>query len=298
MQAEIPTYKKIIKHPGRFLLSVVKGFKANQGMLLSGAVAYYTLLSIIPLFILLLVVLSRIVDEAMLLATLTRYLEWVVPGETETVVTQLEAILKNRQVISWVLIGILFLFSSMAFTMLENAMSVIFFHRVAIRRRHFLFSAVMPYMFILCLGIGFLVVTIVAGTLLAVEKEHFRIFGLAWSLGPLSGVLLYLMGLGGQIMMLTAIYMIMPVGQLSIRHALLGGVAAGLMWEIMRHVLVWYFSTLSFVNVVYGSLGTVIVALLSLEVAAMILLLGAQIIAEFERFDREGNLGFPARMRT
>jgi hypothetical protein len=28
---------------------------------------------------------------------------------------------------------------------LENAMSVIFFHRVAIRRRHFLVSAIMPY---------------------------------------------------------------------------------------------------------------------------------------------------------
>lgn len=35
-------------------------------------------------------------------------------------------------------------------------------------------------------------------------------------------------------------------------------------------------------NVVYGSLATVVIALLTLETAAIILLLGAQVIAELE----------------
>jgi len=48
-------------------------------------------------------------------------------------------------------------------------------------------------------------------------------------------------------------------------------------------VLVWYFSTLSQVGRVYGSLTTAIVVLLSLEIAATLLLFGAQIIADFER---------------
>jgi membrane protein len=64
---------------------------------------------------------------------------------------------------------------------------------------------------------------------------------------------------------------------------LLGGATAALLWEITRHVLVWYFSTLSQVNVVYGSLTTAIVVLLSLEIAATLLLLGAQVISEYER---------------
>jgi membrane protein len=45
------------------------------------------------------------------------------------------------------------------------------------------------------------------------------------------------------------------------------------------------FRTLSQVNVVYGSLTTAIVVLLSLEVAATLLLLGAQVIAEYERIE-------------
>ena len=52
-------------------------------------------------------------------------------------------------------------------------------------------------------------------------------------------------------------------------------------------MLVWYFSTLSKVNVVYGSLTTAIVVLFSLEIAATLLLFGAQVIAEYEKVDRQ-----------
>ena len=78
----------------------------------------------------------------------------------------------------------------------------------------------------------------------------------------------------------------MPAGRLDWRHALIGGVTAALLWEVTRHVLVWYFATLSQVNVVYGSLTTAIVVLLSLEIAATLLLLGAQVISEYERIGR------------
>ena len=78
-------------------------------------------------------------------------------------------------------------------------------------------------------------------------------------------------------------YMSLPVGRLRLRHALIGGVTAALLWEVTRRLLVLYFATLSQVNVVYGSLTTAIVVLLSLEIAATLLLLGAQVISEYER---------------
>jgi len=59
----------------------------------------------------------------------------------------------------------------------------------------------------------------------------------------------------------------MPVGRLSALHALIGGTTAALLWELIRHALGWYFSTLSQVSVVYGSITTTIIVLLSLEVA-------------------------------
>jgi uncharacterized BrkB/YihY/UPF0761 family membrane protein len=75
----------------------------------------------------------------------------------------------------------------------------------------------------------------------------------------------------------------MPGGRPSLPLALIGALAAALLWELSRHVLVWYFGTLSQIGTVYGSLTTAIAVLLSLEVAATLLLFGAQVIAEFER---------------
>ena len=96
-------------------------------------------------------------------------------------------------------------------------------------------------------------------------------------------MLLYLLGFAGEVFVLTSVYLVMPVGRLHWRHALIGGVTAAVLWEITRHILVWYFGTLSQVSILYGSLTTAIVVLLSLEIAATLLLLGAQVIAEYER---------------
>jgi len=273
----------VLKHPGAFALHTLKAFRANQGLLLAGAVAYYALLSIVPLLILTVIALSYVIDQAELLVTLGRYLEWLVPGQSQSIVAELTNFLDHRGVIGWVLLATMIFFSSLAFTVLENAMSVIFIHRVAIRKRHFLVSALLPYCYILFLGLGVLLVTLVSGSLQAIGQESVDFLGYTWSLGGVSGVLLYLLGLGGEIFVLTSVYLVMPVGQLSLRHALIGGLTAALLWEITRHVLVWYFATLSQVGEVYGSLTTAIAVLLSLDLAATLLLLGAQVISEYER---------------
>jgi membrane protein len=281
-----PQVTHVLSSPGAFAWRVLQGFRANQGLLLAGAVAYYALLSIVPLLILSVIVLSRLIDQGELLQTLGRYLEWIVPGQSHAIVVELSNFLQHRDVIGWVLLATMLFFSSLAFTVLENAMSVIFLHRVAVRRRRFVVSALMPYLYILCLGFGLLVVTVAASALQAMGEESFRLLGREWSLSGVSGLLLYLLGLAGEIFLLTSVYMVMPVGRLFWRHALIGGATAALLWEVTRHLLVWYFATLSQVNVVYGSMTTAIVVLLSLEIAATLLLLGAQVISEFERIDR------------
>jgi membrane protein len=123
------------------------------------------------------------------------------------------------------------------------------------------------------------------------------VFGELFTLNALSATLLYLMGVFGEIFILTAFYLVMPVGRLSLRHALIGGVTAGLLWELTRHVLVWYYGTLSQIQTVYGSLTTAIATLLSVEIAAFVLLLGAQVISEYERIGREPVEATPSAMQ-
>jgi YihY family inner membrane protein len=287
-----------LAHPGLFALRALKGFRANQGLLLAGAVAYYALLSIVPLLILTVIALSHVIDQAELLTTIGRYLEWLLPGQSNAVVGELAKFVAHRDVIGWVLLATMLFFSSLAFTVLENAMSVIFLHRVAVRRRHFMVSALLPYAYILALGVGLLLVTLVAGSLQAMGTESVELFGRDWSLSGFSGVLLYLLGFVGEVFVLTSVYLVMPVGRPALRHALIGAVTAALLWEVTRHLLVWYFSTLSQVSVVYGSLTTAIVVLLSLEVGAALLLFGAQVISEYERIEKGKPVGPLRPFRT
>ena len=51
----------VLRHPVAFALQVLKAFQANQGLLLAGAVAYYALLSIVPLLILMVIALSQVI---------------------------------------------------------------------------------------------------------------------------------------------------------------------------------------------------------------------------------------------
>jgi membrane protein len=266
-----------------FLLRVLRGFKRNQGLLLSGALAYYTLLSVVPMSILALIGLSHFMEEEQLFVTLSTYIGMVIPGYAATLTEQVRVFLEHRKVIGIIGFLVMLFFSSIAFKVLENAMSVIFSHRVRIKRRNLFISVIIPYVYIFLMGLGILLVSFIAGAIETLENRQLVIFGWRLSLEGTSGVSLYIMGMIGEVLMLTSLYLVMPVVRITFRHALIGGVTATILWEITRRVLVWYYAVISMVNLIYGSLATVVVALLSIEAVSLILLLGAQVIAELER---------------
>lgn len=278
----------IVQHPGRFLLQTLRSFNDHNGLLLAGAVAYYALLSIVPLLILSLIVLSHVVDQAILLGTLQRYLEWLVPSQSRAFLDELSSFLANRDAIGGVLLVTLIFFSSLAFSSLAQAMAVIFHHRFAKRKRHFLATAFFPYLGVLVLGIALLMLTVAFNAIEPLGEDFIVLGSHEWGLAKLSSILLYVLGVAGEALLITLIYWVVPVGRIPLRHAALGGAAAALLWEAVRHLLGWYFVNLSQASVVYGTLSTAIVAMLSFEIAATILLFGAQIIAQFELLERDG----------
>ena len=236
---------------------------------------------------LILIGLSQFIEQEKLLEIIIKELELIVPGHAEKIAEEVGALFRYRQFVGIIGIGVMLFFSSMAFSMLESAMSVIFYHRIKTHRRHFLISAIIPYIYMILMGVGIVIITVIAGVLDSIEGETLTVFGKSFGFAWASGIGLYLVGLVGLILMLTSLYLVMPFGQITISHALLGGTTAAILWEITRHVLVWYFAKLSLVSVIYGSFATAVVILLSIEIASIILLLGAQVIAEFERATEE-----------
>ena len=266
-----------------FLLLVLRAFKRNQGLLLSGAVAFYTLLSIVPLTILALIVLTHFIEEQQLIHTLSTYLEMVIPGYAVTITEQVRTFLEHRKVVGVVNFLVLLSFGSLAFSMLENAMSVIFFQRVRFQRRNFLISAIIPYVYIFLMGLGIVLVSFIVSATETLVSRHLTILGWSLHLGGTTGVALHILGIIGEVLILTSVYLVMPVVRVRFGHALIGGITAAVLWELTRRVLIWYYAAVSMVSFIYGSIAITVVALLSIEIAAIILLLGGQVIAELER---------------
>jgi membrane protein len=271
----------------RFSGRVLAEFRRNRGFLLAGALGYNTLLSIIPLFALVVVVLSTVIDGAVIVEVIGAQVDALLPGRADVVTEAFAAFVDKRATIGVVGFGVLLFFSAVAFRMLDEAFAIVFQRNRRARAQHRFRAFILPLAYVLLIGLGVLALTLVMIAFDALPEQGVRWFGLsidADTAVPLVKTLAFV----GLVLLVSSFYWAMPVAHIAPRRALLGGFVASVLWEAVRSIMVWYFANLSLVDIVYGSLGTVIVLLLGLEVAAIILLLGAQIIAELERAASQG----------
>lgn len=282
MERRLP---KIVRFAHRVLRDF---FLNNHGLLLTAAVAFNMMLSLIPLSAVLIVLVSHFFDETLLLATLTSEIALIAPGFTPILTEALGGFLRTRGLVGWVGLGTLLVFSSFAFRVLEDAISIIFHTPLPTLKRKFWVSALMPYLFILIVAGGLIVVTTVNAVIDVQSQNNHVIFGYQVSLHQYVSRIVYLTGLFGLVLLFTLFYQIMPIAKIPFRLALAGGLTATILWEFVRHLVVSYYTNFSMVNVVYGSMATIIIVLLTMEAVALILLLGAQVIADLHRSARAG----------
>jgi YihY family inner membrane protein len=159
-------------------------------------------------------------------------------------------------------------------------------------------SAIIPYVYIFVMGLGIVLVSFIVGAIETLESRHLTFLGWSLNFGGATSVALHILGIVGEVLMLSSIYLVMPVVRVRFRHALIGGLTAAVLWEIIRRVTVYYYTVVSMVNVIYGSMAITMVALFSIEFAAVILLLGAQVIAELERKPDESTKEEPSGFET
>lgn len=266
--------------PVAFLLGVLRHFRANNGLLLAGAIAYYSLLSIIPALALILLLLSSLIDRQRLLDMLYHYLTLVTPNAADTLMEQVQHVVNLPQVIGGVGTLSLLLFSGLAFRMVNNALQVIFAHRHDIVQRRTLLSLVLPYLYVFALALAIGVI-VAADAAYAVIRDTALMQRLPLPDGD-GDLVNFMVGFTSETLLLMSFYLVMPVGRTPLRHAALGGASAALLWEGVRQLLTLWYSNISQINMIYGTFASVVILLLMIDAGAIILLLGAQVIADYE----------------
>jgi membrane protein len=261
---------------------VLRSFSRNRGILLAGGVGYNALLSLVPFLTLTVATLSIFFDEGRILEMLRRELTALVPQHADTFLQAAKTFLQNQASTRAVSLVSLLFFSSIAFRMLEEAVAAIFHTPGHGAHRRFWVSALLPYLFILLLMVSLFFITLLTASLDVLDEHPFRVFALGRPLAYSIKLLLRLSGFLGLVLLFAGIYRVLPVVRISLRRAFVGGLAAAMLWRLTAVFMVYFFTNISMVNVLYGSLATVIVVLLLLEIVFIILLLGAQVIAELE----------------
>ena len=269
--------------PARMLglgLRVYRRFQRQRGLLLAGGVAYNTLLSLLPLLLVLLSTLSIFIDQGTLLALLSTELVQVVPDLSNTIILETQSFLGNRKVFGSLSLFVLLFLSSFTFRMFEEAMAAIF--EVGKDDRKFWVSAVMPYAYIVIFGC------------MLVALVGLSVFLQILPVGGLQAAGLYVFTIVTQVLFFSSLYYFMPAAPVPLKTAVAGGVVVAILWEVVRNGLRWYFSSVSIVNSVYGSLSAVIVSILTIEVAVIILLIGGCFMAELMKSEAEGKNWYEA----
>ncbi len=270
--------RRLLLFAGRVLGS----FFRNRGILLAGGVGYNALLSLVPFLTLAVSALSVFFDEARVLDILRSELTEIVPQHADTILETVQTFLRAQATTNVVSLALLLFFSSMAFRILEEAVAAIFHTSIESARRSLWVSAVLPYVFMLVLMIALFAMTLLTYSLDALGERSVRFFAVDRSLEYAVDLLLRLANFVGLVILFAAIYRVLPVVRISLRRALIGGLSAAVLWRLVARFVVYFFTNISMVNVIYGSLATVIVVLLYLEIVFGILLLGVQVIAELE----------------
>jgi YihY family inner membrane protein len=258
-------------------------FKRNKGMLLAGAIAYNGLLSLLPLIAVIFALCSLVFDRQLLLSILSDELSILIPGSVG-LTGEVDSLWENRDLIGGIGAAVLLLFSTFAFRAIEDSFAVIF-HSADGHRRAWV-SALLPLLFVLLIMTGLVLITTITMLLETASTRGLQMLGRHWTIPDATGAVLHYGGTAGLAVLFAAIYWIMPTVKVPVRHALVGGLTAAMLWELVRRTMVWYFANISIVNTIYGSAAAIVVLLLSFEAAAIILLLGAQVIAELGQDSR------------
>ncbi|MBE9516810.1 MAG: YihY/virulence factor BrkB family protein [Proteobacteria bacterium] len=277
-----------VQFPVQFGIRVVIRFAGNQGMLLASALAYHVLLAIIPFALLVLIGLSHLMPVDQLNVYLREVMSGFGDAAASFVVEQTQAAYKNREALGITsIIGLIIFFVS-AFRSIRNALNRMFLGLAGFNEPGLWLRILLPYLYALVLGSGIVVITLFTGVLDATVPAQWIVFGYTLPLATIGEVTLRIMSILVEVLLFSLVYKVVPHVYIKWKHAFIGGLAATLLWELVRRAVVWFSSTLSVANVLYGSFAAMITMLIALEAAAVILLLGAQTIAVYNDSDVSG----------
>lgn len=265
------------------LRDTLRNYQINGDTNQAAAIALYAILSIIPLFILTILMASLVFgSNPQIQQQLVQGAQGVSPYLSQSLLEQLGQIDQKRQILGWVGIISLVWFSAMIFNAIETVLNTIFRSHV---RRSYVLSKLLAVALIL---LGWIIIGASVGlayvwSLLARQPLLMERFAY---LPLLHGVLFrYILPYAITVAFFTVVYKATPTARVSWGAALMGSLLFSALMEVAKHFFAWYVANYTRYHVIFGGLEAVVVLVIWVFYVAMILLFCAELIASYQRRD-------------
>ncbi len=261
-----------------------RAFTYDGCLNLSAALAFYTILSLIPFFFILVSAAAYILgssEEAHRMAA--TFLEQVIPRASSVILKEVQSISQRAGLLGWLSFLAMIWTASVIFSSLEFAMGIVF--RVEERRKFiqskFLALAMIPGSMVI------FILSLFVTTFSAVMEEFDLVYwGIHWTHSVIFEFFLgYVLPFSVLVVAFTAIYKVIPNTSISFRHALAGGASCAFLFEMAKHFFTWYIGRSSQYGVVYGSLEAIVIVVLWAFYSSSILLFCAEVVSAYRRRD-------------
>jgi membrane protein len=273
-------YTRLDLRSGGRLSLIVKttlAFDQDEGPIVARSMAYYALFAIFPALLALIVVASSVLDSAQVQETVTDFVAQYLPMALEFVEDNIHQMLEMRETVGLVaLVGLIWSASGVfgaAFRAVNKAWGIP-------KSKLFLSQKLYGLVTVVLIGALFVATTALSTGLNVVQTKGLSILGMQPTTAPGAHRLVVWLGtllpavLAALAFML--MYRTMPQTPVKWRDVWLGGLIAGLVWEIGKQLYAWYLATFATSNVIYGSVGAIMGFLLWAYLSAQIFLIGAQ----------------------
>lgn len=261
-----------------FLLMFWSSVKREQLQVVAGYLSYVTLMSLVPLMVVMLSVMTAFPIFADIRETIEHFVyNNFVPTAGDIVREHISGFVSNASKMSAVAISFLFLFALLLISAIDKALNKLW--RVDQKRR--VITALSMYWMILTLGPVLVGSSIAATSYIVslVSLDRYDIFGLA-------NFFLRLLPLLTSIAAFLILYLVVPNKEVKIKYALPGALLGALLFELAKKGFAMYVTQLPSYQAIYGALATIPILFVWVYLSWLVVLVGALFTVSLEDFEQ------------
>ena len=260
-----------------FILFLIKRISKEQMHISAGYLSYVTLMSLVPLIVVMLSVMTAFPIFADIKEIVENFVyQNFMPAAGDVVKEHITGFVDNASKMSAIAITFLFLFALLLISAIDTSLNRIW--RITAKRR--IITAFSMYWMVLTLG------PVLFGSSIAATSYIVSLISIGdHGLCGLSNIALSALPVLASIGAFLILYLIVPNKVVLLKHAFFGATIAAILFEIAKESFAFYVTQLPSYQAIYGALAAIPILFLWVYLSWLVVLFGAIFTVSLEDFD-------------